>query len=160
TALPASKEVSIRGEQSEDLRLEITPTRTDVLVTAVSNPQRMEDAAKAIDVIDADTIERRDELSIVETIRTLPGVRVKQLEGPGGLVTIKTRGLRNQDTAVLVDGMRLRDAASPEGDATAFLESMLVVDTDRVEFLRGPSSSLYGSNALAGVINVSSRTGG
>jgi outer membrane receptor protein involved in Fe transport len=159
-ALSASIEVSVRGEQSEDLRLEITPTRTDVLVTAVANPQRMEDAAKAIDVVDADTIERRDELSIVETIRTLPGVRVKQLEGPGGLVTIKTRGLRNQDTAVLVDGMRLRDAASPEGDATAFLESMLVVDTDRVEFLRGPSSSLYGSNALAGVINVSSRTGG
>ena len=159
-ALSASKEITIRGDQKEDLRLDITPTRTDVLVTAIASPQRKEEAAKAIDVIDADTIERRDELSVVETIRTLPGIRVKQLEGPGSLVSVKIRGLRNQDTAVLIDGMRFRDAASLEGDATAFLESMLNVDTERIEVMRGPGSVLYGSNALAGVINVGSRPGG
>jgi outer membrane receptor protein involved in Fe transport len=159
-ALAASKEISVQGDQREELRLEVTPTRTDVLVTAVAAPQRSEDVGKSIDVVDSGTIEQRDELSITETIRTLPGIRVKQLGGPGSLVSIKTRGLRNQDTAILVDGMRLRDAASPEGDATAFLESMLTVDTDRVELLRGPSSALYGSNALAGVVNVSSRSGG
>lgn len=159
-ALSASMEINIDGDQSEDLRLSVTPTRTDVLVTAVAGPQRREESGKAIDVVDANTIKLRDELSIVETIRTLPGIRVKQLEGPGSLVSIKTRGLRNQDTAVLVDGMRLRDAASPEGDATGFLGSMLTVDTERVEVLRGPSSALYGSNALAGVVNVTSRPGG
>jgi iron complex outermembrane receptor protein len=159
-ALSASKEISVRGDQKEDLRLEITPTSTDVFVTAVAAVQRKEDAAKSIDVVDSDMIERRDELSITDAIRTLPGIRVKQLEGPGSLVTIKTRGLRNQDTAILIDGMRFRDAASPEGDATAFLESMLTVDTERIELLRGPASSLYGSNALAGVVNISSRPGG
>src|SRR5262249_35410235 len=47
-----------------------------------------------------------------------------------------------------------------QGDATAFLEDMTIVDTDRIEFMRGSGSSLYGSNALAGVVNISSRPGG
>jgi outer membrane receptor protein involved in Fe transport len=68
--------------------------------------------------------------------------------------------LRTQDTAVLFDGMRFRDAGSPQGDASGFLGDLMVADTDRLEFLRGSGSSLYGSNALGGVLNVISRMGG
>ena len=97
---------------------------------------------------------------MAEALRTVPGLRVQTLGAPGAFTTVKTRGLRNQDTAVLVDGMRFRDAASPQGDATAFLANLSTVDTERIEVLRGSGSSLYGSNAVAGVINVTSRTGG
>jgi outer membrane cobalamin receptor len=56
--------------------------------------------------------------------------------------------------------MRFHDAASIQNDATGFYEDMTLVDTDRIEVLRGAASSLYGSNALGGVINVVSRSGG
>jgi iron complex outermembrane receptor protein len=56
--------------------------------------------------------------------------------------------------------MRFHDASSIQNDATAFYGDMMVVDTDRIEFLRGSGSSLYGSNALGGVVNVMSGTGG
>lgn len=160
SALAASKVVSVSGDQTTDVELKISTTNVEVLVTAVGMPQSIEEVAKSIDVISSEEIAQRAELSIAEAIRTLPGIRVKQLEGPGSLVSIKTRGLRNQDTAVLIDGMRFRDAGSLQGDATAFLEDMTIVDTERIEVLRGSGSSLYGSNALAGVINISSRPGG
>ena len=68
------------------------------------------------------------------------------------VTTIKTCGFAAQDTAVLIDGMRFRDAASISGDATSFLGDMNIIDTERIEVLRGSGSSLYGSNALGGVI--------
>jgi vitamin B12 transporter len=159
-ALTGSRIVSVRGDQSVDLQLKISGTNTQVLVTASGTPLAIEEVAKAIDVVDSKSIDQRDELSISEAIRNIPGLRVQTLEGPGSLTSVRTRGLRAQDTAVLVDGMRFRDAASLQGDATAFLEDMTIVDTERIEVLRGSGSSLYGSNALAGVINISSRPGG
>jgi outer membrane cobalamin receptor len=54
----------------------------------------------------------------------------------------------------LIDGLRFRDAATTQGDASSFLSDLLVVNTERLEVLRGSGSSLYGSNAIGGVINV------
>ena len=61
---------------------------------------------------------------------------------------------------MLVDGVRLRDAASTQGDISAFLSNLGVVDFDRVEVLRGSASSLYGTNAVGGAINIVTREGG
>jgi vitamin B12 transporter len=159
-ALTASRQLSVRGDQKTDLELSISGKPTEILVTAAAAAQSVEEVAKAIDVVDSEQIALRDDISITEAIRTLPGLRVQTLEGPGSFTAIKTRGLRNQDTAVLIDGLRFRDAASPQEDATSFLQDMTVGDTERIEFLRGSGSSLYGSNALGGVINISSRPGG
>ncbi len=159
-ALSASREVTVAGDQTADIELKISSINVEVLVTAAGTPQSVEEVAKAIDVVDSEEIAQRAELSIAETVRTLPGIRVQQLEGPGSYVSIKTRGLPNAATAILIDGMRFRDASSIQGEATAFLSDLNVVDTERIEFLRGSGSSLYGSHALGGVINVSSRPGG
>ena len=105
-------------------------------------------------------IDERDESAIAESLRTVPGLRVQQLGGPGSFTSIKTRGLRNEDTAVLIDGLRFRDAAAPQGDASGFLEDLIVTDVSRVEVLRGSGSSLYGSNAIGGVINLVTDEGG
>lgn len=162
--LVGSREVTIMEDLAAnlalDLQLSVSGTETDVLVTASGSAQSGAEAAKAIDVVTDEEIDLRNLMTVSEAVRRVPGVRVQTLEGPGSFTTIRTRGLRNQDTAVLLDGMRFRDAASPQGDATAFLETMTIVDLERIEFLRGSGSSLYGSNAMAGVLNVTSRTGG
>ena len=143
-----------------DIELKIRSLRTEVLVTASSTPLLLDEVAKATDVVDGSQISRRAEFFLAEAIRNVPGVRVQQKSGPGSFTTIQTRGLRNQDTAVLIDGVRFRDAASIAGDATAFFQDMMIVNTDRIEIVRGSGSSLYGSNAMGGVINVVSEQGG
>jgi iron complex outermembrane receptor protein len=85
---------------------------------------------------------------------------VQQLGGPGSLVSVKTRGLRNQDTSVLIDGLRFRDPAAPEADASSLLSDIQVTGAGRVEVLRGSGSSLYGTNAVGGVVNVVTEEGG
>jgi iron complex outermembrane receptor protein len=150
-----------RGQAASlDIPLELSGIRTTVVIVAADTPQEIDQVSKAVTVIDRQEIDERDESSITEALRTVPGLRVQQLGGPGSFTSIKTRGLRNEDTAVLIDGLRFRDAASPQGDASAFLEDLIVTDVSRVEVLRGSGSSLYGSNAIGGVINVLTDEGG
>lgn len=158
-SLSGSAVVTVAGDQALDLELAVSGIAAEVVVTASSTPLAVQEVAKVVDVIDSEEIALRNELSITEALRTLPGIRVQTLRGPGSFTTIQTRGLRGHDTALLIDGMRFRDAASPQGDATGFYANLTTVDTERIEVLRGSGSSLYGSSAMAGVINVTSRTG-
>ena len=160
SALHGSRPVTVSGNHAENLDLKVSGKSTEISVTANSIPLSVLETGKAIDIIDATELESRNELSIADALRTLAGVRVQTTEGPGSLTEVKTRGLRSPDTALLIDGMRFRDAASVQNDATAFWGDLMMVDTNRVEFLRGSGSSLYGSNALGGVVNALSDTGG
>jgi vitamin B12 transporter len=161
SALTASGRVRIHGDvRNHDVMLEMKTLETVVVVTAAGTPTANDETAKAVSVITSDEIAKRHEFSIGESVRNVPGVRVQQLRGPGSLTTIQTRGLRNQDTALLIDGLRFRDAAGGQGDASSILQDFLVVDADRLEFVRGSGSSLYGSHAMGGVLNIQSATGG
>ena len=143
-----------------DILLELSGVRSTVVVTASGTPQSVDEVSKAVTVVDLQEIDERDESAIAESLRTVPGLRVQQLGGPGSFTSIKTRGLRNEDTAVLIDGLRFRDAAATQGDASGFLEDLIVTDVSRVEVLRGSGSSLYGTNAIGGVINLVTDEGG
>jgi iron complex outermembrane receptor protein len=143
-----------------DLQLDIQGLASRVLVTAVVTPQSTVEAGKAMDVVDSSELARREEFSFSEAVRLVPGVRVQQLGGPGSFTRILTRGLRATDTGILLDGMRFRDVASVQGDATAYLGDLQLVDTDRIEVLRGLGSATYGTNSTAGVINLVTDQGG
>ena len=157
--LGASENVSIDGDGTLDITLAIAASSVEVLVTASSTPLSLQEIAKSVDVVDSEEIVLRGEFSLAETIRNIPGVSVQQLRGPGSTTSIKTRGLRTSDTAVLIDGMRFRDASTTQGDASSFLQDLTTVGAERVEFLRGSGSSLYGSSAVAGTVNIISREG-
>ena len=159
-ALTMSANVTISGDTTQEVTLAVARPTIRVQVTATNTPLSEQEVAKVIDVVDAQEINQRDEFAIAEAVRNVPGVRVRAQGGPGAFTTITTRGLRNQDTAVLVDGLRFRDAAGPQGDASGFFEDMTVVDSSRIEYLRGSGSSLYGTNAMGGVININSNQGG
>jgi iron complex outermembrane receptor protein len=150
-----------RGQTTTlDISLEIYSVRSTVVVTASDTAQTVDEVSKALTVVDSHDIDERDESAITESLRVVPGLRVQQLGGPGSFTSIKTRGLPSEDTAVLIDGIRFRDAASTQGDASGFLEDLIVTNVNRLEVLRGSGSSLYGSNAVGGVINLVTDEGG
>lgn len=157
---PAQLDIRGQGEVVHDLKLPIARVETRVVITATSTAQTTEELAKAFDVIDAAEIERRAEFSIAESLRLTPGLRIAQLGGPGAQARIQTRGLRTFDTSILIDGFRFRDAAAPQGDALGFFSDFLTVDTERIEVLRGSGSSLYGTHAIGGVVNMVTSPGG
>jgi vitamin B12 transporter len=143
-----------------DLKLDLTRLTTQVQVTASGTAQSADESSKALDIIDANQLDRHAKIAIPDAVRYTPGVRVQQLGGPGSLTRILSRGLPTHETSLLIDGFRLRDAAAPQGDATAYLGDLLVVDTSSVEILRGSGSSLYGTNAAGAVVNVTTDQGG
>ncbi len=121
-----------------------------------SGEEQKELIAKTVNIIDEIEIRDRNEISLIGALATVPGFRVQQLGGFGRTASIKTRGLRNQDTAVLIDGFRVRDPAAITGDASPFLSDITLSSGGRIEVLRGSGSSVYGTNAIGGVIDFRS----
>ena len=148
------------GAAKHDVELGAAGVRESVVVTASGLPQSTLETSKAVSVIDEEEITARNAVTLADVVRLTPGVQVRDAGGPGQLGTLRIRGLRSDAAAVLVDGVRLRDAASTQGDITAFFSNLGVVDFDRVEVLRGSASSLYGTNAVGGAINIVTREGG
>lgn len=140
--------------------LQLAVRSEEVVVTASGKPQSADEVSKALTVVNRTELQKRGETSLVEALRPLPGLRIQQLGTPGGQTTIRTRGLSVENTAILIDGLRFRDAAAPQGDATSFVPHLLLADTHRLEVLRGSGSSLYGSHAIGGVVNIMSSEGG
>lgn len=152
---------SLEGKPLElVLSLRLADVRDSVSVTAGLTPQSPDEIAKALTVVDSQTIALRDEATLSDALREVPGMRIQRLGGPGSATYFKMRGLRNEDTAVLVDGFRIRDAAGTQADASGVLQDLIVTNADRVEVLRGSGSSLYGSNATGGVVNMVTDEGG
>ncbi|HEX6731116.1 MAG TPA: TonB-dependent receptor [Pyrinomonadaceae bacterium] len=156
---------------SEIIRLTDTETRTvsiqlpvaaisaSVVVTPTGTAQRLDEVAKAVTALDSEEIEANHDTNLAEALRGTPGLRVQQQGSPGALTSLRLRGQRNFDTAILLDGLRVRDSADINGSAVPFITDLTNNDVDRVEILRGSGSSIYGTNAIGGVINVVPKVG-
>lgn len=153
-----STSTAIRLEEGKtwsiDLRLKVAAINESVVITATGTAQREDEVSKVISVLDASQIESKEELNLPEALRGVPGVRIQQQGSPGALTTIRLRGQRAFNTAILVDGLRVRDASDIGGSAASLTTDLVPVATDRVEILRGAGSSIYGTNAIGGVVNI------
>ena len=144
-----------RGESKQvNVLLKIASINESVVVTATGTVQRADEVSKVVSTLDAQEIEAKHELSLTESLRGTPGVRVQQQGSPGSLTTVRLRGQRNFDTAVLLDGLRVRDAGDINGSAVSLMTDFVPVALDRVEVLRGAGSSIYGTHAIGGVVNL------
>ncbi|WP_421730153.1 TonB-dependent receptor domain-containing protein [Brevundimonas sp.] len=132
----------------------------DVVVTAAGFEQRIAQAPASISVIARDEIEEIRATSIAEILNTVEGVDTGAAVGKTGGQTINIRGLGSDYTLVLIDGRRQNTSGSvtPNGfgeTSTSFLPPVSAIE--RVEVVRGPVATLYGSDAIGGVVNIITR---
>ena len=129
------------------------PDRDVVVVTGAAVPTEYEKIGSSLTVIGEAQIEEGGYTYIPDVLRQVPGLAVSRTGPVGGMTQVRTRGAEGNHTVVLFNGVDVSDA----GDGEADLSTLLSGNIERVEVLRGPQSGLYGSNALAGVINIITR---
>ncbi|HEY6334063.1 MAG TPA: TonB-dependent receptor, partial [Blastocatellia bacterium] len=150
------REINLGPDEDKALDIVLSTVGVDeeVVVTGAGTVETIDESSKALTIVDANNIEQRHEYSFIEALRDVPGLRVEQLGGPGNFSKIFIDGLRVVDTSVLFDGFRVRDAADTQGSINEFLQDMMAINVGRIEVLNGSGSSLYGTNAVGGVINI------
>jgi vitamin B12 transporter len=126
-----------------------------IVVTGTAVAVAREQIGNSNTVISGETVENQKQAYLADMLREVPGIAVNQAGSFGAQSQVFIRGGEANHTLVLVDGIDISDATNGEFDFSALLASNI----DRVEVLRGPQSGLYGSNALAGVINVITKGG-
>jgi iron complex outermembrane receptor protein len=144
-----------RGQAKQlQLTLKVAGINENIVVTAEGTTQRVDEVSKVVSILDSQQIDDKRELALWEALRGTPGVRVQQQGSPGAITSIRLRGQRQYDTAILLDGLRVRDASDIGGSAASLTSDLVPVASDRVEILRGSGSSIYGTNAIGGVVNI------
>jgi vitamin B12 transporter len=129
----------------------------EVVVTADRMPEAAGATGSSISVVNNQTIATSNPTSLVDSLRTVPGLDITETGGPGGTTNIRLRGGNTGQTLVMIDGIRINDptAASGDYDFAMFTPSSI----DHIEVLKGPQSALYGSDAMTGVINIITKKG-
>ncbi|MDE2147958.1 MAG: TonB-dependent receptor [Burkholderiales bacterium] len=128
---------------------------SDVVITATRTPQEAADVLSDLRVIDAATIERSAGLSLPELLQQQAGVEIASYGGPGQLASVFIRGTNADHVLLLVDGVRVNSATA----GTNAFENIPLDQIERIEVLRGPASSLYGADAIGGVIQIFTKQG-
>ncbi len=123
-----------------------------MLITSARQAEPRAQATAANTVFTRADIERLQARSVPELLRRIPGV---QVSSAGGLPSLSLRGTGTAQTLVLVDGQRIASATS----GFARLDYLAIDNIERVEVIRGPRSSLYGADAIGGVIQIFTRGG-
>lgn len=134
---------------SENLEL------NDVVVTASRVSQPRESVIADVTVINQEEIDRAGQLTFIELLQMQPGIEISSNGGAGTTSSIFMRGTNSGHVVVLIDGMRIMSATA--GSAT--WENLPLGLIDRVEILRGPATSLYGQDAIGGVIQIFTKKG-
>ena len=128
----------------------------NVLVTGTYAPTPVADLSSSLAVLEEDFIRSLNKRSVVDVLRTVPGLLIEEQGGAGGLTAVSIRGGESNFTVVLVDGVQLNDPTNTRGGSFDF-SNLDVANIERIEVVRGPQSAVYGSDALAGVINIITR---
>ncbi|MBX3009171.1 MAG: TonB-dependent receptor [Melioribacteraceae bacterium] len=132
-------------------------TLENVIVTATKTESQYLSIASSVTVIDSKEILTSGKSSVAEILRTVPGINVIQQGGLGKLTRVFMRGANSEHTLVIIDGVKVNDPSSPNN---AFdFGTMNTYDIDKIEIVRGAQSTLYGSDAIAGVINIITKNG-
>lgn len=131
------------------------PELSQVVVTATRTPQPLSDVLADVTLIDREQIENSAAVTISDLLVRQPGLELSRTGGPGAATSMFLRGADTRFTAVYIDGVRV-DSQSTGG---APWEAISLGQVERIEILRGPAAAVYGSDAVAGVVQIFTRKG-
>ena len=126
-----------------------------VSATRIATPQSQ--VGSSVTVISAEDIATQQLRTVTDVLKLVPGLNVVQSGGPGGVTSVFMRGTNSNHTKVLIDGIDVSDPSN--SGATFDFGQLLASDIERIEVLRGPQSGLYGSDAIGGVISITTKAG-
>ncbi|MBP6562368.1 MAG: TonB-dependent receptor, partial [Neisseriaceae bacterium] len=129
----------------------------DVVVTASGFEQRLKNAPASITVITEEELANKNATSLAEVLKEVPGVDIRNGADKTGVLSIEMRGMPAEYTLIMIDGRRQNTSGSvtPNGfGGTSFGFMPPLSSIKRIEVIRGPMSTLYGSDAMGGVINI------
>jgi len=131
-------------------------TLPDVVVTATRTAQSADTSLASVSVITRQDIDRLQAQSLTDVLRGVTGLTVSNNGGAGKATSVYLRGTNADHVLVLVDGIKIGSATL----GTASFQDIPVAQIERIEIVRGPRASLYGSEAIGGVIQIFMRKGG
>lgn len=126
-----------------------------VVVTATRQQMRASELLADVSVIDRKEIERNGQGSIADLLARQPGIQMASNGGPGTTTSLYIRGARPDQTKVLIDGIPI-NSVDLSGSPLRFIP---LADVERIEILRGPAATLYGADAVGGVIQIFTKRG-
>ncbi len=140
-----------RDEQQKE---QARPTH-EVTVTAYRIETSLSETASSVTVISRSDLERTGKVTVIEALADVLGLSFTQNGPPGSAASALVRGANAEHTKVMIDGLELNDPVTP--GRTFDLGLLLVESVERIEIARGPQSTLYGSDAMGGVIHIVTR---
>jgi vitamin B12 transporter len=146
--------IGVGTRTTVDVALSIGTLETDVTVTAAATPVLEAQTGAPVTVLDASTIESLGNTDLLEPLRTVPGADVVQAGGRGGTTSLFIRGGSSNFNKILIDGVPANDI----GGGFDFAD-LATTGIERIEVLRGSNSVIYGSDAMTGVVNITTRRG-
>ncbi len=147
-AYPASAQEVAMADQPE---LEVP----DVVVSATKTPKPAKQVTSAVEVITGEEMQQRNIRTVVEALRWAQGLTVLQSGGPGTVANVRMRGGTPAQTLVLIDGAIVNSAT----DGAYNFANLTSDNIEKIEILRGSQSMLWGSDAMGGVINITTKRG-
>jgi vitamin B12 transporter len=128
----------------------------NVVVTANRIEQPLSRVGDSVTVISGQEQRRSQKTSVSDLLATTPGVTVARNGGLGGSTTLRIRGAESDQTVVLIDGVKINDPSQASGGFN--FGDLLTSEYAQIEVLRGPQSTLWGSQAIGGVVNIVTST--
>ena len=124
----------------------------EIIVKSTRSNSNIYQLGSSVEIITAEEIKKNSFNFVSEVLQSSSGVYVSQNGSFGGTATVRIRGASSDQTLVLIDGVPISDPSSPGGGYD--FSSLLTSNINRIEILKGSQSTLWGSNAIGGVINI------
>ena len=137
-----------------DVSLRVGTLTEQVVVSATGTPTLDSQLGASVSVVDRSDLENQHQLNVADALRTLPGLQIAQTGQRGGTTSLFVRGGNSDFNKVLIDGIPANDIGG-----TFQFGDLSSTGVDQIEILRGPNSVLYGPDAIASVINITSPRG-